>query len=45
MRFVAEGELSGPMRLMEPLIRAGIARSFRHYHTLLACNVEAAGER
>lgn len=45
VRFVAEGELSGPMRLMEPLIRAGIARSFRQYHTLLARNVEAAGER
>jgi uncharacterized protein YndB with AHSA1/START domain len=45
VHFVAEGELSGPMRLVEPLVRAGVARSFRHYHELLARNVEAAGER
>ena len=42
VRFVAEGALTGPMRLAQPLIRAGIARSFRQYHDLLARNVEAA---
>jgi carbon monoxide dehydrogenase subunit G len=39
--FVAEGELSGLNRVLEPLIRRGVARSFRHYHELLARNVEA----
>jgi hypothetical protein len=29
-------------KLAEPLIRRGIARSFRHYHALLAENVERA---
>lgn len=43
VRFVAEGELKGPMRILEPLVRRGVARSFRHYHALLARNVEAAG--
>lgn len=45
VRFVAEGALSGPMRLLEPLLRRGIDRSFRRYHALLARNVEghAAG--
>jgi hypothetical protein len=41
--FVAEGELTGAMRLLEPLVRRGIARSFRHSHALLARNVEAGG--
>jgi len=41
VRFVAEGALTGPMRLVQPLVRAGIARSFRQYHDLLAQNVEA----
>src|SRR3954447_26262734 len=27
VRFVAEGDLSGPMRLLEPLLKRGIARS------------------
>jgi carbon monoxide dehydrogenase subunit G len=43
VHFVAEGPLSGPARLAEPLLRRGIARSFRHYHALLARNVEAQG--
>jgi ligand-binding SRPBCC domain-containing protein len=42
VKFVAEGQLTGPMRLLEPLVRRGIARSFRHYHALLARNVETA---
>jgi uncharacterized protein YndB with AHSA1/START domain len=42
VRFVAEGALTGPMRLLEPVLRRGIARSFRHYHELLARNVEGA---
>lgn len=41
VRFVAEGDLTGPMRLLEPLVRRGVTRSFRHYHALLARNVEA----
>ena len=43
MNFVAEGDLRKMMRLFEPLVRRGIAQSFRHYHALLARNVEAAG--
>ncbi len=42
VHFVAEGELSGLAKLAEPLIRRGVARSFRHYHALLAENVERA---
>jgi carbon monoxide dehydrogenase subunit G len=45
VQFVAEGKLSGVMRLLEPLVRRGIARSFRHYHALLARNVETAAAR
>jgi uncharacterized protein YndB with AHSA1/START domain len=41
VRFVAEGPLRGAMRLFEPLLRRGIARSFRRYHALLAEQVEA----
>jgi carbon monoxide dehydrogenase subunit G len=41
VHFVAEGPLRGPMRLLEPLMKRGIDRSFRHYHELLARNVEA----
>ncbi len=43
VRFVAEGTLTGPSRLIEPLVRRGIDRSFKHYHELLARNVEARG--
>ena len=35
VRFVAEGPLKGPMRVMEPLVRRGVDRSFRHYHANL----------
>jgi uncharacterized protein YndB with AHSA1/START domain len=42
VRIVAEGPVTGPMRLLEPLLRRGVARSFRHYHALLARNVEAS---
>jgi carbon monoxide dehydrogenase subunit G len=42
VHFVAEGELNGLMRLLQPLIKRGIARSFRHDHALLARNVETA---
>jgi carbon monoxide dehydrogenase subunit G len=42
VHFVAEGDLTGPMRLLEPLMKRVIARSFSHYHALLARKVEAA---
>jgi carbon monoxide dehydrogenase subunit G len=42
VHFVAEGALTGPMRLAEPLIRRSVARTFRHYHALLASHVEGA---
>jgi hypothetical protein len=42
VHFVAEGDLTGLTRLLEPLLRRGIARSFRRYHALLAGNVERA---
>jgi carbon monoxide dehydrogenase subunit G len=45
VQFVAEGRLTGAMRLLEPLITRGTARSFRHYHALLARNVERAAAR
>jgi uncharacterized protein YndB with AHSA1/START domain len=41
VRFVAEGELGGLTGLLEPLLKRGIARSFRRYHALLAQQVEA----
>ncbi|MCW3048503.1 MAG: hypothetical protein JWO74_2787 [Solirubrobacterales bacterium] len=41
VHFVAEGDLPGLMRLLEPLIKRAIARSFRRSHALLARNVEA----
>jgi carbon monoxide dehydrogenase subunit G len=43
--FVAEGRLNGAMRLLEPLVRRGVSRSFRHYHELLARDVEATAAR
>jgi uncharacterized protein YndB with AHSA1/START domain len=42
VHFVAEGDLTGLTRLVEPLLRRGIGRSFRRYHALLARNVERA---
>ena len=45
VRFVAEGRLTGAMRLLEPLVERGTARTFRRYHALLARNVEGAAAR
>jgi carbon monoxide dehydrogenase subunit G len=43
VHFVAEGELAGAARVFEPLLRGGVARSFRHYHAQLARNLEGGG--
>ena len=40
VHFVAEGEVTGPLRLVAPLLERGVARSFRRYHALLAAQVE-----
>jgi uncharacterized protein YndB with AHSA1/START domain len=40
--FVAEGELRGTMRMLEPLVRLGMSRSFRRSHGLLARQVESS---
>ena len=40
VRFVAEGELTGLMKLFEPLARRGIARQFAGFHRNLRANVE-----
>jgi hypothetical protein len=40
--FVAEGDLRGPMRLLEPLVKRAMARQFAGYHRNLRRNVEAA---
>lgn len=45
VHFAAWGELTGPARFAEPLLRRGIARGFRKYHALLARNVESASTR
>jgi uncharacterized protein YndB with AHSA1/START domain len=42
VHFVAEGELTGFARFLEPLLRSGIDRSFRKYHALLTQNIESA---
>lgn len=39
--FVAEGELSGVMRLGEPLFKRGMAREFAKYHRNVQRNVAA----
>jgi Activator of Hsp90 ATPase homolog 1-like protein len=39
--FVAEGPLSGAMRLLEPLTKRMMARQFAGYHEKLRQNVEA----
>ena len=41
-RFVAEGEIAGPMRLLSPLLARGVARQFRKYHENLRRNLETA---
>jgi carbon monoxide dehydrogenase subunit G len=40
-RFVAEGELRGAMRLLQPLLVRNMGREFAKYHAQLARNVEA----
>jgi carbon monoxide dehydrogenase subunit G len=45
VHFVADGELSGPIRLLERLVRLGVDRSFRRYHALLAQQVSARAAR
>ncbi|HEX3691678.1 MAG TPA: SRPBCC family protein [Solirubrobacteraceae bacterium] len=40
--FVAEGELSGLLRLGEPLFKRGMAREFRGYHRNVHRNVGSA---
>lgn len=43
VRFVAEGELRGPLRLLGPLAKRLMDRQFGLYHRNLARNVERAG--
>jgi hypothetical protein len=40
VHFVAEGELTGLMKLFEPIARRAIARQFAGYHRNLRVNVE-----
>jgi uncharacterized protein YndB with AHSA1/START domain len=41
VRFVAEGELGGPLRMLGPIVKIVIARQFDAYHRLLRRNVES----
>jgi len=41
VHFVAEGELRGPLRILEPIIKIVIARQFAAYHRILRRNVES----
>src|SRR5262245_1408781 len=41
--FVGESELSGLLRIAEPLVARSLARRFRGYHRLLRTLVEARG--
>jgi carbon monoxide dehydrogenase subunit G len=41
VHFVAEGELRGLMRLLQPIATLVLAREFAHYHRNLRRNVEA----
>jgi carbon monoxide dehydrogenase subunit G len=43
--FVAEGSIGGRLRLVAPLVKLGIANSFRECHRLLAEQVEAMPPR
>jgi hypothetical protein len=43
--FVAEGPVRGRLRLVEPLVKLGIATSFRECHRLLAEQIEAMPPR
>jgi carbon monoxide dehydrogenase subunit G len=40
VRFLAAGELSGPMKLLEPLFERVFARQFAGYHRKLRQNLE-----
>jgi uncharacterized protein YndB with AHSA1/START domain len=40
VHFVAEGELSGPMRILQPLLQRMVSRQFAGYHRLLKSNIE-----
>ena len=42
VRFVADGELPGPLRLIAPVLRRLLDREFSGYHAHLRRNVEAA---
>ncbi len=42
VRFTAEGELHGAMRLLEPITKRMMARQFAGYHRNLRSNVEAS---
>jgi uncharacterized protein YndB with AHSA1/START domain len=39
--FLAEGDLRGAMRLLQPLVKVGLARNFAAYHRNLRRNLEA----
>jgi hypothetical protein len=39
--FVAEGELRGAMRILEPILKLLMARQFAAYHRNLRRNVES----
>jgi uncharacterized protein YndB with AHSA1/START domain len=41
VHFVGEGELRGPMRLLQPLAKLAIARQMAGYHRNLRRNVES----
>jgi len=43
IRFVADGELKGPMKLLQPLTERAVARQFAGYHRNLRRNLEAVG--
>jgi uncharacterized protein YndB with AHSA1/START domain len=43
VRFIAEGPLHGPMRLLAPIVQRAVDRQFRQYHDNLRRNVEAQG--
>lgn len=40
--FVAEGELSGPIRFVGPLVKRGMAREFAGYHRNVQRNLAAS---
>ncbi|HEY7633136.1 MAG TPA: SRPBCC family protein [Thermoleophilaceae bacterium] len=42
VRFVAEGPLSGLMRVLEPLTKRVMAKQFARYHDKLRANLESA---